>query len=166
VQTTLGGVMARYVLLSFENNEEADKFVQAVTHEKPFTFKAPTPEGRYTMATAKGDVFVRGVFMQPTKFCDCLLAKDGEFGRGQKWGMFVHKKCGKPRAGQFQHPNNLIEPVTGPRERSLYLGIEEPLPDRAKAKLPPTTLDVIEPLPKDQTPHFVGVPKSGQPGEA
>lgn len=80
--------MAKYVLVAFDKDEDADAFVKTVQdnrevlagyHYDPMIFEAT----------------VRGVWRKPTKFCDCK-GHSGPYTRGQKYGWWVHVKCKKP----------------------------------------------------------------------
>lgn len=81
--------MAKYILLSFDNDKDAEEFVQAMqkqdTSGRPFI-----PEG----------VAVRGVWKKPTQFCDCALrgrnTKGRAWTRGKKFGWWVCTVCHKP----------------------------------------------------------------------
>lgn len=109
--------MARYVLVEFDDNDEADNFVQ-ILNGGDF-------DG-HTATASPGSMRVRAVWFKPTKFCDCKDISNGE-GRGKKYGMWAHKTCGKPRKGVCQHPRNLLEPADMPvKYRAEYLGIYEP----------------------------------------
>lgn len=106
--------MARYVLVAFEDNAEADKFVNAA--------KVYATDERTSMSEVFGEVV--GVFFKPTQFCECPTL--GNMSRGKKFGAWVHT-CGKPVRGQWQHPRNLAkEDDKTLYEQGLYLGIVEP----------------------------------------
>ena len=83
--------MARYVLVSFDDNEKADTFVTAcqdtgilgVVSNEDASMRHFAPE-------------VRAVYQMPTKFCDCTDGKNRKFTRGKKYGWWVHSLCGKP----------------------------------------------------------------------
>jgi hypothetical protein len=97
--------MARYVLVAFEDNEDADNFIRG------------TDSGAESLV-------VVGVFFKPTLFCEC--SQLGRPSRGKRYGMNVHS-CGKPIRGQWQHPRNLAkEDGKTLYEQGLYLGIVEP----------------------------------------
>jgi len=142
--------MARYVLLSFDDNAEAERFIEAVKQRDVF-FSAANPNGEGgSYGYFSDNVFTRAVWGKPVKFCECTNPGDNSV-LGAKFGWWVHRPCGRPKKGQWQHPKNLIEPLTHPRERSAYLGIEEPTR--------PTVLErlgTIEPIPPDQEAHFKG----------
>jgi hypothetical protein len=133
--------MARYVLLVIEDNAAADAFVKGIEQQNVF-FSQGNADGTgsygYLAAT------VRAVWMKPTKFCECAKPGDRSV-RGEKWGLYVHRDCGKPKKGQWQHPRNLYSPVPSaaaqaehlgaqepanlkPGERDIYLGVQEPEP--------------------------------------
>lgn len=107
--------MAKYVLLTFENDADADNFVEQFQGGKVLI---PTPhpklEGQYSVVsngalTGRGDIdgkphdnYVRGVYKQPTQFHDslkCAAGKQVGFTRGTKYGWMVCTKCGKPTSG-------------------------------------------------------------------
>lgn len=97
--------MARYVLVAFEDNNDADNFIRG------------TDSGAESME-------VVGVFFKPTQFCEC--PQGSSTSRGKKFGANVHS-CGKPIAGQWQHPRNLAKADDRTLyEQGLYLGIVEP----------------------------------------
>jgi len=100
--------MAKYVLLEFNNDEEADGFT-----------------GMIVGASVTGSLTIKAVFKKPTQFCECVVKSDKSV-RGRKWGWWVHKECGRPKRGIWQHPRNLLDPIDlNPKERRLYLGIVE-----------------------------------------
>jgi hypothetical protein len=114
--------MARYVMLAFEDNDEAEAFVKAFqetrtdqrTEENHPTehlarlfigIPADTTSG-FTFRSFSGKGEVVGMFMKPTLFCTCKAeglwkSKDG-FSQGQKYGLWVHK-CGKPVQISYDH---------------------------------------------------------------
>lgn len=76
--------MARYVLVAFDDNEDAEQFL--------LNFEASSENYGY-----KGTI--RSVYAKPTIYCDCSVqGKRGEggFTRGKKYGWWVHSSCGKP----------------------------------------------------------------------
>ena len=117
--------MARYVLVQFDDNGEADAFVKALSIEGGVFFMGA--DGHFRNSTVE-KVNVLGVFAKPSKFCEC--AKPGDnLVRGAKLGWLVHRGCGKPLKNKWQHPRNLID--DGPVHKGLgplYLGIVEPEP--------------------------------------
>lgn len=82
--------MARYVLLEFDDNEEASRFVEQ--HLVPFASNGP---------------IVRGVYAKPTQFCTCK-SSPGQT-RGSRLGWWVCTNCKKPRVRMTQMPRNLLE---------------------------------------------------------
>jgi len=95
--------MARYVILSFDDNSEADAFVAAVEQRLGVIFgKTPADKiGEVVFEPLNLErVFVRGLYMKPTIFCTCN--KEGKWGRNDSWkrgtkfGLWVHNVCGKP----------------------------------------------------------------------
>jgi hypothetical protein len=99
--------VAKYVLLAFDNDEEADAFSGMLT-------------------TEGASMTVRGVFKKPTQFCACT-DYNGKSVRGKKWGWWVHIKCGKPVEGHFHAPRNLLDEEDMPsKDRNVFLNIKEP----------------------------------------
>jgi hypothetical protein len=125
--------MARYVLLEFSDNKEADLFTVAIGQAGGVFFSSDsgTGVGAYGYIDPT-KVRARAVFAKPTGFCECPTLSDNS-SRGKKWGWYVCVKCKKPREGQWQHPRNLLDPIDIPTtQRQLYLGVIEP-------ELPPGT---------------------------
>lgn len=83
--------MARYVLLEFDDNADAEALVEAIdagiviSHEKR-SFLKPR---------------LRGLWMKPTQFCECKGKGKNtrSFTRGTKYGLWVHSACKKPTRG-------------------------------------------------------------------
>lgn len=102
--------MPRYVLVEFESNEQAERFV------------AKTLEREAQGAKYK----VIGFFAKPRNFCKCGPISDSQYSkecsRGTKYGWMVHVKCGRPRK-QFSHsPRNLLDPTgTHPNRVASFL---------------------------------------------
>lgn len=119
--------MARYVLVEFEENDDAEKFVEAINNGKVFyTTPHRKLEGEFSVVQPNGDTTVRALFAKPTQFCQCSNPGDRSV-RGAKFGWYVHAACGKPKQSSWQHPRNLLDPPDLPtRQRSCYLGIVEP----------------------------------------
>jgi hypothetical protein len=100
--------MARYVLVEFDNNGDAEGFVTTITDP-----------------SNTGFVRIVGVYMKPTQFCKCSNPGDKSL-RGQKYGLMVHKDCGKPKVGVWQSPRNLLLENEKPAGRKLSLNLVEP----------------------------------------
>jgi len=106
--------MAKYVVVEFANDEEADAFAATLAD-----------------AGAASSLSVKGVFKKPTQFCTCPPSDKSV--RGKKYGWWVHKDCGKPKRGQWQHARNLLDPVDlHPRQRTIWLGVVEGGPPYAQ----------------------------------
>jgi hypothetical protein len=106
--------MAKYVLLSFDNDGDADNFVDQFQQGRVMI---PVPhrklEGQYSVVSngsleGQADIdgkhhhnFVRGVYKKPTIFHDssCKAGKNTGFTRGKKYGWMVCAACGKPTQG-------------------------------------------------------------------
>jgi hypothetical protein len=82
--------MAKYVLLAFNNDKQADEFAQRFTDDV-----AERAQFERTGIYA----YVRGMFRMPTKFCSCVGIKKRGFVRGKKYGWWVCSMCGKPTIG-------------------------------------------------------------------
>jgi hypothetical protein len=82
--------MAKYVLLSFDDDKLADEFVQQFTDDVVERAKYERT-GIYA--------YVRGVYKKPTKFCTCVGIKKRGFTRGKKYGWWVCDQCKKPTVG-------------------------------------------------------------------
>ncbi len=107
--------MAKYVLLEFANDDEADGF-QA------------TMQSAY-LDNPDAAIKVKGVFKKPTKFCECLKPSDRSL-LGEKYGWRVCPTCVKPKRGAWQHPRNLLQPGNRAMpfpdpSKTMYLGIVE-----------------------------------------
>ena len=94
--------MARYVVFSFEDNKEANEFVDMIEDKGRITVTMPRGDG-YAGGESKlfAGAKLVALTMKPTMFCD---PSDGHRGRrleagwlkGIKWGLWVCGKCGKP----------------------------------------------------------------------
>jgi hypothetical protein len=99
--------VTKLVVLEFLSDEEADTFVGAQT------------------------TGVVGVFKKPTQFCTCTrdgrrAAYDSAHNRfwltkGQKYGWYVCKLCGKPPFIMRQTPKNLIQPKPDPKQEMVIV---------------------------------------------
>lgn len=97
--------MARYVLVEFESNSDAERFV-ARTMEKEL----------------KGAKYkIVGFFAKPRKYCQCPTPPEHERAqqtrRGSKYGWMVHTKCGRPRREYSHSPRNLLDPQDTPANK-------------------------------------------------
>lgn len=107
--------MAKYVLLQFNNDADADAYVNILMEDKE-----RSPDA--TLA-------VVAVYKKPTIFCDCEPRTE-KSQRGAKWGWWLctNQGCGKPKRGAFQQPKNLIEAEgTRTEHRRIFINIREPL---------------------------------------
>lgn len=78
--------MAAYVLLAFDDDEDAKEFVIDALYDG--VFKTHT-----NYITDK--VVVRAVYKKPVMFCNCSTHTDG-WTRGKRFGWWACAKCGKP----------------------------------------------------------------------
>jgi len=78
--------MSVYVLLAFDDDEDAKKLVETAVTLKGSTMGNPeVPVIPYT---------IRAVYKKPVKFCDC--DRPPGWTRGKRFGWWVCSKCGKP----------------------------------------------------------------------
>lgn len=77
--------MPRRVLVEFDDNDAAKKFVERVN-------------GVYGQPTNDRDFRITAVWAVPTKFCECEGGRDKmfPFSRGVKSGWWLHVDCGRP----------------------------------------------------------------------
>lgn len=85
--------MAKYVILAFDSDDEADKFVEETQAQRAVW----TGDDVHNVTELSCDV--RGVFRKPTKFCSCTSVKSRGFSRGAKYGWWVCSQCKKPTVG-------------------------------------------------------------------
>jgi hypothetical protein len=90
--------MAKYVILAFDSDDEADKFVEE-TQAQQAVWVGGTDCPCYPDEGTELKCDVRGVFRKPTKFCSCTSVKSRGFSRGRKYGWWVCSQCGKPTVG-------------------------------------------------------------------
>lgn len=98
--------MARYVLVEFSRNEDAEAFVKSVNQANKDYRTDRVPFVRRVV----------GIFVKPGKTCECGDAARINYGdknqkqgieRGGKFGWWVCTRCGRPRAGGHQLVNQL-----------------------------------------------------------
>jgi hypothetical protein len=116
--------MARHVVVSFDDNEEADEFIKALGVEGSVFFHGAL--GNFKNADPK-KVRVIGLFAKPTKFCQCRYTEEPKMVRSKNYGWYLHKDCNMPIAGHYQSAlKNLLEPANiDPRKRGIFLGVRE-----------------------------------------
>lgn len=93
--------MARYVVLEFDDNVDADNFVKAVQGDQIFVgVEHKTLPGQYNVVRPTNDFDVVGLYMRPRLACTCRQegkwTKQDGYTRGLKYGLWVHNGCGKP----------------------------------------------------------------------
>jgi hypothetical protein len=113
--------VAKYVMVQFDNDNEADAFVNVMV---PSEVQPPGAAAAFTSS-----VKIVAVFKKPTIFCECSKPSEKSV-RGAKWGWWLCKNtgCGKPKRGNFQQPRNLVDPPNIRSEiRRIWLNIREPL---------------------------------------
>lgn len=92
-----------------------------------------TADATSVQLTPPQGAVVLAEYMVPTKFCECNniaskdgIVKGGEFIRGAKYGLYVHKHCKLPAATHLHYPKNLLL-ETRPREgQGLNLSVRYP----------------------------------------
>lgn len=75
-----------------------------------------------------------GLYMAPTKFCQCgnLQSKDGyarngQFARGSKFGLYIHRVCNLPALNHSHYPSNLLVVGRGLRDiPNMHMSIRYP----------------------------------------
>jgi hypothetical protein len=79
--------LAKYVLVAFDKDADAEEFVAEV-------------QGRGGVVTPPDvtPAIIRGVWKKPTKFCTGCTGRKG-YTRGKKYGWWVCVSCGKPSQG-------------------------------------------------------------------
>lgn len=101
--------MARYVLLEFADNAEANAFVLKQMDK--------------TIAGAARRIV--GYFAKPEKFCQCPIPDTKlttETVLGARYGWRVHARCRRPRKAIGQSPRNLLDPLGDPvRLRTAFI---------------------------------------------
>lgn len=101
--------MARYIVVEFSDNAEADAFIAQLNEE-------------CSRRRKEGNPFIRrvvGIFVKPGKTCECSDRHRANYGdknwlpadilRGEKFGWWVCTRCNRPRAAGHQL-NNQIKP--------------------------------------------------------
>lgn len=81
--------MARLVVISFDDNEAAERFVDHMNNKM-----GAGALNQASIAIAYGHVEM--LLAQPTMFCQCKNPDPKHFGRTKKFGWYVHRKCNKP----------------------------------------------------------------------
>lgn len=99
--------MARYVVVEFPDNKEADWFVEQVNQECAKRRK----EGNPLLSR------IAGVFVKPGRTCVCSDRASANYGdkqnfnadiqRGAKFGWWVCSRCNRPRAAGHQLVNQV-----------------------------------------------------------
>lgn len=117
--------MARHLVISFDDNEEAEQFVEALKIEGAVFFQDAT---QHFKNVNPEKVRLIGLFAKPTKFCDCVHTSEAKTVRSQKFGWYIHwPGCGKPISGHYQSAlkNLLNPPGTDARSLGIFLGVRE-----------------------------------------
>lgn len=152
--------MARYVMLEFDDNEEAKAFVKAAQEGLLYyTKQHPTLPNEVSVNQVREGVRPRGMWFKPVNYCECQPQPEDSarnFVRGSKFGIYVHKVCMRPFKGRQQSPKNLIDPVWERGESGrMVLSAKEPIETAdpivtggGTVVIPNLGLHVKEPTPK------------------
>lgn len=117
--------MARHLVISFEDNGEAEEFMAALKIEGAVFFQ--DKEQHFKNINPK-QVGVTGVFAKPTRFCQCEgTGEEIKTVRSKNYGWYVHVTCNKPISGHIQSAmKNLLDPPgVDSRKRSCTLILRE-----------------------------------------
>lgn len=100
--------MARYVVIEFPDNEDAEEFIRRTNDLNEDARKEKLSFRRRIV----------GVFVKPGKTCECLDRNKANYGdknwphatiaRGEKFGWWVCSRCNRPRAAGHQLVNQLL----------------------------------------------------------
>lgn len=98
--------MGRYVLLEFDDNIAAEKFVEML--------KAAQESGERDLDVTAGIIAaahsaVLAVFTKPQGLCSCVTDLDNSV-RGKKFGWWVCPNCKRPKNRAGQTLRNLLNP--------------------------------------------------------
>lgn len=99
--------MARYVVVEFNDNQDAERFIQTLNENNADERKNRRPFSRRVV----------GVFIKPGKTCGCTDAHRSNYGdknfgfaniaRGEKFGWWVCTRCNRPRKAGHQLVNQV-----------------------------------------------------------
>lgn len=111
--------MARLVVLRFENDSEADKFI-----ESDILY---CPRGKDYMISTNHtkSATIEMMVQTPTKFCNCPNGRS--WFRGPKYGWWVCGTCGKPSVGYGSNPRAIIGESVDMLEKPTKKNTEERL---------------------------------------
>jgi hypothetical protein len=118
--------MARLILISIPDNDEADKFIQAIKDDNVLRAvevrdefsREGHPEVEWnSLDGAK----VEAVWGLPTLFCECD-DYNGTSAPTQKMRWMVHAKCARPRKGAMQNPRDLTRIDMPAGQVPYYIG--------------------------------------------
>lgn len=84
--------MAKYILIEFDNDDQAHKMVEKIEGVESSTYR------------------IAGIFKKPVKYCECP-PRDAyvktDFALGKAFGWWVHRQCRRPRRGTHSLVNIL-----------------------------------------------------------
>lgn len=91
--------MAKWVVLAFDDDKEADNFVNQILKANESQF-----EGEQVLATLPVPTFVEAVYKKPTRYCNCVNDPSVKLSgrrvrgwtKGLKFGWYVCPKCRRP----------------------------------------------------------------------
>jgi ribosomal protein L37AE/L43A len=103
--------VARYVVVEFDDNDEADSFVNTL--------------GVFNPSDDGSSMRVIASYMKPTQFCECPKPEEKSV-RGKKYGLWVCRMCNKPHKKMWQSPRNLLAPDEKIAQRKMMFNLVEP----------------------------------------
>lgn len=116
--------MARHIVVSFEDNNDAEQFIAALKTEGAVFFQDDKQHFK-NINTEKTSIL--GVFAKPTKFCQCPYTEDMKTVRSANYGWYIHNVCNMPIPGHYQSAlKNLMNPPDmDARKNKVFLGVRE-----------------------------------------
>jgi hypothetical protein len=100
--------VGRYVLLEFNDNIAADKFVEMLKASQEGT-EGPMDRDVTAGMIAGAHSEVLAVYTKPAGLCSCKSDLDNSV-RGRKFGWWVCPNCKKPKSGSGQTLRNTLNP--------------------------------------------------------
>ena len=85
--------MAKYVVIEFDNDEDADAYINEIKDaEESIMGMLSSHYGAPQLAR------IVGLYKKPTIFCECQGSRKPPMGwtRGKKYGWWICTECGKP----------------------------------------------------------------------
>lgn len=115
--------MGRYVLLEFDDNVAADKFVESLQMAQEGTDGGVDRDFEAGMIAAAHST-VTAVFSKPGGLCKCE-AQTKDSVRGKKFGWWVCPDCKRPKPRMGQVLPNMLDPEGVPtRNKEMNLSVK------------------------------------------